>query len=65
MPKKRHFRITSIARAKANAKEALAVRKAMNRIQRLCDQALAAKTHVDFQSTVAKIRVAVRGLSTR
>jgi hypothetical protein len=62
MAKEGHFRITTIARAKASAKKARAVRKAIIRIQRLCNQAVAAKTPADFESTVAALRVAVKHL---
>jgi hypothetical protein len=61
MTKKKHFGITTIARAKASAKKALAVKKAVSRILMLCNQARAAKTHGDFQSAAAKLHVALRG----
>ena len=61
MTKKKNFGITTIARAKASAKKALAVRKAANRIRRLCIQTVAAKTHADFQSAAAKLHIALLG----
>jgi hypothetical protein len=60
MTKKKSFGLTTIAHAKASAKKAHAVRRAANRIQRLCIQAVSAKTHADFQSAAAKLHIALR-----
>jgi hypothetical protein len=56
----RKFEFTVIAHAKASAKRARVVSKAMSRIHSLCNQALAAKIPLDFESTVAALRVAVK-----
>ena len=62
MPSKRHYKIVSIADAKASAKRARAVAIAMSRIKKLCKQALAAKTSKDLQSALEALRIAVEHL---
>jgi hypothetical protein len=58
---KRHFGVTTVARAKTNAEKALVARRAMSRIRRLCGQALAAKTPANSESSLAALRVSVAG----
>ena len=60
MAKGRKSEHSTIARAKASANRARAIRKAV--ISGLCNQALAAKTPLDVESTVAALRVAVKHL---
>jgi hypothetical protein len=62
MPSERHYRIVSIADAKARAKKARSVAIAMSRIKRLCKQALEAKTSKELQSAVEALRIAVERL---
>jgi hypothetical protein len=59
MGKEMNFGAIIVARAKAEAKKARAVRMTIRRIRKLCAVALTSKTDADLQSTVAALSVAV------